>query len=41
MRWYICIYTLDGKSNYDRHDKTFKKWTAKIASLYGFDPKEL
>jgi hypothetical protein len=32
---------LSGKSNYDRHDKTFKKWTAKIASVYGFDPKEL
>jgi hypothetical protein len=30
-----------GKSNYDKHDKTFKSWTAKIAAIYGFDPLEL
>lgn len=32
---------LIGKSHYDKHDKTFKSWTAKIAGIYGFDPKEL
>ena len=37
---HMLLY-LQGKANYDKHDKTFKKWTAKIASIYGYDPKEL
>jgi hypothetical protein len=32
---------LEGKTYYERHDKRFKAWTAKIAGIYGFDPKEL
>jgi hypothetical protein len=32
---------IQGKSHYEKHDKTFKAWTAKIAGIYGFDPKEL
>ena len=37
---HMLLY-LEGRSYYDKHDKTFKAWTAKIASIYGFDPKEL
>jgi hypothetical protein len=32
---------LEGKAYYEKHDKKFKTWTAKIAGIYGFDPKEL
>jgi hypothetical protein len=37
---HMLLY-LQGKANYEKHDKTFKKWTHKIATIYGYDPKEL
>jgi predicted SprT family Zn-dependent metalloprotease len=37
---HMLLY-LEGKTYYERHDKRFKAWTAKIAGIYGFDPKEL
>lgn len=30
---------LDGKTHYERHDKTFKKIAAKVCKIYGFDIK--
>jgi predicted SprT family Zn-dependent metalloprotease len=30
---------IQGKSNFDKHDKTFYKYANKISELYGFDPK--
>lgn len=37
---HMLLY-LEGKAYYEKHDKKFKTWTAKIAGIYGFDPKEL
>ena len=30
---------IQGKSNFDKHDKTFYKYANQICELYGFDPK--
>lgn len=35
------LFYLQGKSHYDKHDKSFYKFTAKIAKTYGYDPKEI
>ena len=32
---------LDGKTHYDKHDKTFRKMMFQFNALYGFDRKEL
>lgn len=30
---------IQGKSNFDNHDKTFYKYANKVCELYGYDPK--
>jgi hypothetical protein len=32
---------IEGKSNYDKHDKTFRKYMTQINALFGYDKKEL
>jgi sortase (surface protein transpeptidase) len=32
---------LDGKSNYDHHDKTFRKYMSKFNEVMGYDRREM